>query len=252
MATKKIQEKANDTSSPTLTQSSSYRTLPPSLYGALEASYPAYRYLMDWCTQWTRSIDSAQFSGVSPWDSVVQGGDATWEGIPVYRGKILSLDQHLRRLFQSAKALGFEPKHMHTKEEVREAIFQTLAANGMRDGGHMRLTLTRGEKYTSSMNPLFNVYGSTLIILPEWKPTSGGVTTYDNTKGIALISASQRRNSPLTVDSKIHHNNLINNILPKFKPMWPAVPMRSCSMWMGMSVKPMLPICSWSIITVSC
>ena len=54
------------------------------------------------------------------------------------------------------------------------------------------------------------------IILPEWKPTEGA-TTYDNTKGITLISSSQRRNSPATVDSKIHHNNMINNILPKIQ-----------------------------------
>jgi len=151
---------------------------------------------------------------VSPWDSSVQGGDAAWEGLRVYRGKILSLDKHLRRLFKSAKALGFD--NVHTQEEIKEAIFRTLAANGMRDAAHMRLTLTRGEKCTSSMNPKFNVYGTTLIILPEWKPTEGA-TTYDNTAGIALITASQRRNPPHTVDSKIHHNNLINNILPKIQ-----------------------------------
>jgi len=153
-------------------------------------------------------------AGVSPWDSSVQGGDGCWEGIRVYNGRIMSLDKHLRRLFRSGKALGFV--NVHTKEQVREAIFQTLAANGMRNDAHMRLTLTRGEKYTSSMNPVFNVYGTTLIILPEWKPTEGA-TTYDNTKGISLISASQRRNSPSTCDSKIHLNNMINNILPKIQ-----------------------------------
>jgi len=153
-------------------------------------------------------------AGVSPWDSSVQGGDGCWEGIRVYNGRIMSLDKHLRRLFRSAKALGFE--NVHTKEEIIEAIFQTLAANGMRNDAHMRLTLTRGEKCTSSMNPVFNVYGTTLIILPEWKPTEGA-TTYDNTKGISLISASQRRSSPSTCDSKIHHNNMINNILPKIQ-----------------------------------
>lgn len=153
-------------------------------------------------------------AGVSPWDSSVQGGDGCWEGIRVYNGRIMSLDKHLKRLFRSSKALGFE--NVHTKQEVTEAIFQTLAANGMRNDAHMRLTLTRGEKYTSSMNPAFNVYGTTLIILPEWKPTEGA-TTYDNTKGISLISASQRRNSPSTCDSKIHHNNMINNILPKIQ-----------------------------------
>ena len=108
-------------------------------------------------------------AGVSPWDSSVQGGDACWEGIRVYRGKILSLEKHLGRLFRSAKSLGF--KNVHSKQQVTEAIFRTLAANGMRDNAHMRLTLTRGEKCTSSMNPNFNVYGTTLIILPEWKPT---------------------------------------------------------------------------------
>ena len=90
-------------------------------------------------------------------------------------------------------------------------------ANGMRDGAHMRLTLTRGEKCTSSMNPLFNVYGTTLIILPEWKPTEGA-TTYDNTKGVSLITAGTcRRSPPSTLDNKIHHNNMIQNILPKIQ-----------------------------------
>lgn len=153
-------------------------------------------------------------AGVSPWDASVQGGDGCWEGIRVYNGRIMSLEKHLKRLFRSGKALGF--KNVHTKEEVIEAIFQVLAANGMRNNAHMRLTLSRGEKCTSSMNPDFNVYGTTLIILPEWKPTEGA-TTYDNTKGISLISASQRRNSPNTCDSKIHHNNMINNILPKIQ-----------------------------------
>jgi branched-chain amino acid aminotransferase group I len=153
-------------------------------------------------------------ASISPWDSSVQGGDAAWEGIRVYRGKILSLERHLKRLFKSAKALGF--RNVHSKEEVIEAIFRTLAANGMRDGAHMRLTLTRGEKCTSSMNPNFNVYGTTLIVLAEWKP-SEGKTTYDNVKGISLITSAIRRNSPSTCDSKIHHNNMINNILPKIQ-----------------------------------
>ena len=57
-------------------------------------------------------------------------------------------------------------------DEVRHAVFTTLAANGMRDGVHIRLTLTRGLKTTSSMNPVFNVYGTCLIVLPEHKPVS--------------------------------------------------------------------------------
>ena len=123
------------------------------------------------------------------------------EGIRIYDGKIFHLDRHLDRLFRSAKALGFE--NIHTRAEITEAIFRVLAANGMRDGAHMRLTLTRGEKCTSSMNPLFNVYGTTLIILPEWKPTEGA-TTYDNNKGVSLITAGTcRRSPPSTLDNKI-------------------------------------------------
>ena len=222
-------------------QSSKYRTLNPALIPTLQASLPAYDYLKGLTAGHKsrgplpsqiyedprnehvlvyigapgrgRLIPRSQ-AGVSPWDSSVQGGDAAWEGLRVYNGKVFKLERHLKRLFKSAKALGFE--NVHTKEEVIEAIFRTLAANGMRNGAHMRLTLTRGEKCTSSMNPKFNVYGTTLIILAEWKPTEGA-TTYDNTKGITLITASTRRNSPSTVDSKIHHNNMINNILPKIE-----------------------------------
>ncbi len=149
-----------------------------------------------------------------PFDSAVQGGDAVWEGVRVYRGKVFKLERHLQRLFDSAKALHFQ--NMHTKEQVIDAIFRTLAGNGMRDNAHMRLTLTRGIKCTSSMNPNFNVYGTTLIVLAEWKGTEDR-TTYDNTKGVKLITASGRRNSPDMLDSKIHHNNLLNNIMPKIQ-----------------------------------
>ena len=92
-------------------------------------------------------------ASISPFDSSVQGGDACWEGLRVYNGRIFHLDHHLDRLFRSAKALGFE--NVHSRDEVVDAIFRVLAANGMRDGAHMRLTRTRGEKCTSSMNPLF-------------------------------------------------------------------------------------------------
>lgn len=155
-----------------------------------------------------------ELARVSVFDSAVQGGDAVWEGLRVYRGRVFKLETHLSRLYASARAMDFA--HVHTPEEVRDAIFQTLAANGMRDGVHIRLTLTRGEKTTSSMNPKFNVYGCTLIVLAEWKPAES-VATYDNEKGIELITAANRRNPPSCVDSKIHHNNLINNILPKIQ-----------------------------------
>jgi len=151
---------------------------------------------------------------VSPLDSAVQGGDAVWEGLRVYDGKVFMLERHLKRLFASAKALDF--KNVHTKDEITAALFTTLAANGMRTDAHVRLTLSRGEKTTSSMNPKFNVFGTTLIVLAEWKPVVS-VATYDNRSGVALVTGSQRRNPPMCLDSNIHHNNLLNNILPKIQ-----------------------------------
>ena len=142
---------------------------------------------------------------VSVFDSVVQGGDAVWEGLRVYDGRIAELDGHLERLQSSAKTLAFA--NVPATDEVRAAIFQTLEANGMRDNAHIRLTLTRGEKLTSGMNPRFNQSGCTLIVLAEWKPP-----VY-NDDGIRVITASTRRNTPECLDSKIHHNNLLNNIL---------------------------------------
>ncbi|KAJ4969312.1 hypothetical protein NE237_016013 [Protea cynaroides] len=149
--------------------------------------------------------DSAK---VSVFDSVVQGGDAVWEGLRIYSGKVFKLNEHLDRLFDSAKALAF--KNVPTREEVKEAIFKTLISNGMFDNAHIRLTLTRGKKVTSGMSPAFNLYGCTLIVLAEWKPP-----VYDNLSGITLVTATTRRNSPNNLDSKIHHNNLLNNILAK-------------------------------------
>lgn len=142
---------------------------------------------------------------VSVFDSSVQGGDAVWEGLRVYNGRIAALDGHLQRLQDSAKALLFEV--VPSTDEVRDAIFKTLAANGMRDESHIRLTLTRGEKITSGMNPRLNQSGCCLIVLAEWKPP-----IYSD-DGIRVITASTRRNTPQCLDSKIHHNNLLNNIL---------------------------------------
>jgi branched-chain amino acid aminotransferase len=103
-------------------------------------------------------------AGVSPFDSVVQGGDAVWE-----------------------------------------------EANGMRDGVHIRLTVTRGVKITSGMDPRLNQSGPTLIILAEHKPP-----VY-STNGLTLITSSIRRFPPDCLDPKIHHNNLLQSILAKIE-----------------------------------
>lgn len=147
---------------------------------------------------------------VSVLDSVVQGGDAVWEGIRVYDGGVFMLDRHLDRLYDSAHALAFENVPM--RDAVKEAIYTTLRANEMYHDTHIRLTLTRGEKITSGMDPRLNQSGCCIIVLAEWKPP-----VYDNDHGIRVITSTIRRNSPMHLDSKIHHNNLLNNIQAKIQ-----------------------------------
>ena len=148
-------------------------------------------------------------AGISPFDSAVQGGDAVWEGLRVYDGKIFRLRAHLDRLRNSALALDFAQIPSH--ETITEEIKRTLEANQIRDSAHIRLTLTRGEKITSGMDPRLNTSGPTLIVLAEHK---GPV--YDKS-GLKLITSSVRRPSPDVLDPKIHHCNLIQSILAKIE-----------------------------------
>lgn len=210
-------------------------TFPFALYDLLEQSLPFYNMLKRQVRRTTGSLlppppdpplpvpenkkilvwvgdellprDSAR---VSVFDSVVQGGDAVWEGLRIYDGKVFKLEEHLDRLFDSTKAMAFS--NVPSRDWIKDAIFKTLNANGMFNNAHIRLTLTRGKKVTSGMSPAFNLYGCVLIVLAEWKPP-----VYDNSHGIKLVTATTRRNSPNSVDSKIHHNNLINNILAKIE-----------------------------------
>ncbi|CAD5322131.1 unnamed protein product [Arabidopsis thaliana] len=211
------------------------RTFPLSHYDLLERSLPLYNILRSHVKHSSSLLSSPlpppslpvpenakllawvgdeilprEMAKVSVFDSVVQGGDSVWEGLRIYKGKIFKLEEHLDRLFDSAKALAFD--NVPAREEVKEAIFRTLITNGMFDNTHIRLSLTRGKKVTSGMSPAYNRYGCTLIVLAEWKPP-----VYDNEGGIVLVTATTRRNSPNNLDSKIHHNNLLNNILAKIE-----------------------------------
>jgi branched-chain amino acid aminotransferase len=148
-------------------------------------------------------------AAVSPFDSVVQGGDAVWEGLRLYGGRIFRLTEHLDRLRRSAQALAFT--QIPADEEIIAEIRRTLAANSMTDNVHIRLTLTRGVKITSGMDPRLNQSGPTLIVLPEHKPP-----VYD-AGGITLITASVRRTGADSLDPKIHHNNLLTSIMAKIE-----------------------------------
>eukprot|EP00252_Welwitschia_mirabilis_P002716 TRINITY_DN12674_c0_g1_i2.p1 TRINITY_DN12674_c0_g1~~TRINITY_DN12674_c0_g1_i2.p1 ORF type:complete len:468 (+),score=102.15 TRINITY_DN12674_c0_g1_i2:507-1910(+) len=206
------------------------KPLPLRLYDLLEECLPFYNYLKRHALKLTTPVQPPlpvpanekilvwvgdelvprELARVSVFDSIVQGGDGVWEGLRVYNGKVFKLEEHLDRLFDSAKAMAFV--NVPDRCEIKKALFSTLISNGMRDNAHVRLTLTRGKKVTSGMSPALNLYGCTLIVLAEWKPP-----VYDNSDGISLITSSVRRNSPNNLDSKIHHNNLINNILAKIE-----------------------------------
>ena len=124
-------------------------------------------------------------AGVSVFDSSVQNGDAVWEGLRVYDGRIFRLREHLARLRRSARALAFQS--IPSDDEITRELRRTLDANAMRDGVHIRLTLSRGEKYTSGLDPRINTNGHTLIIAAEHKPP-----VYDKS-GITLKTAVHRR-----------------------------------------------------------
>ena len=144
---------------------------------------------------------------VSVFDSLVQGGDGCWEGLRVYDGRIFRLHAHLGRLVHSARAMAFE--HIPDPAAIRHEIQRTLEANGMRDGVHVRLTLSRGLKITSGMDPRLNQAHPTLIVLAEHK-----APVYDK-RGLRLATSSIRRFPADCLDPKIHHNNLLQSILAK-------------------------------------
>jgi branched-chain amino acid aminotransferase len=148
-------------------------------------------------------------AGVSPFDSAVQGGDAVWEGLRLYNERIFKLHEHLDRLERSARALSIVD--LPPREKIIEELKRTVAANKMRDGVHIRLTLTRGIKITSGMDPRLNQSGATLIILAEHK-----APVYAKT-GLVLITSKIRRSPPEVLDAKIHHANLLNSILAKIE-----------------------------------
>src|SRR6202040_3790740 len=148
-------------------------------------------------------------AGISPFDSAVQGGDAVWEGLRLYGGRIFKLNEHLDRLERSARALSFPEIPPRTR--IVDEIKRTLVANKMRDAVHIRLTLSRGVKMTSGMDPRLNQSGPTLIVLAEHKPP-----VYSKA-GLKLITASVRRPPPEVLDARIHHANLLNSILAKIE-----------------------------------
>src|SRR3954468_1703194 len=148
-------------------------------------------------------------AGVSPFDSAVQNGDAVWEGLRLYKGRIFRLQQHLDRLRKSAAMLRYEK--YPTDEYLIDQLRRTLNANKMTDGVHIRLTVSRGVKYTSGLDPRINTKGCSMFILAEFKPP-----VYDKA-GITLMTAKIRRPPANVLDQHIHSCNQLTSILAKIE-----------------------------------
>lgn len=151
----------------------------------------------------------AHEASVSVFDAGFQSGDAVWEGLRVYNGKVLKLEQHLTRLERSAHALRISlPRDRHG---IAEAIYETLAANGFREDTHIRLMVTRGSRTTSGMDPRNAPPAGTLVIIAERKPVDLEPAPQ------RLRTASIRRPHPQTLDANIHHSNQLNSILARLE-----------------------------------
>lgn len=148
-------------------------------------------------------------AGVSPFDSAVQNGDAVWEGLRLYNGGIFKLDAHLDRLYKSAQLLQYQG--LPDRTDVVAQLKRTLDANQMVTDVHVRLTISRGLKYTSGLDPRINQKGCSLFILAEHKPL-----VYDKS-GITLVTAMHRRPAPHVLNQHIHSCNQLTSILAKLE-----------------------------------
>ncbi|WP_231462861.1 aminotransferase class IV [Sphingomonas sp. URHD0057] len=144
---------------------------------------------------------------VSVFDSGFMLGDGVWEGLRVHQGRIVFLDRHLDRLFEGAKALAMDVGL--SREEVTSRLYGTLGANGMDEGAHIRLMVTRGVRSTPYQDPRVVVTPATVVIIPEYKEPDPAVYQ----RGLKLFTVHVRRGDPAVQDQKINSHSKLNCIL---------------------------------------
>ena len=145
---------------------------------------------------------------VSVFDSGFMLGDGVWEGIRVHNGRLAFLDDHLRRLYEGAAAIGMDIGQ--TSAELTELVTTTLDANEMHDasGVHVRLMITRGVKSTPYQDPRFTITPPTIVVIPEYKVAHEETLT----RGIRLFTVSVRRGRPDVQDPKLNSHSKLNCI----------------------------------------
>ncbi|MFL6746307.1 MAG: aminotransferase class IV [Sphingomicrobium sp.] len=144
---------------------------------------------------------------VSVFDSGFMLGDGVWEGLRVHQGKLAFLDRHLDRLLEGAKAIAMDLGL--TREELAARLHETLEANGMDEGIHVRLMVTRGIRSTPYQDPRVVVGGPTVVIIPEYKQPPEGI----HERGLKLFTVHVRRGDPAVQDQKINSHSKLNCIL---------------------------------------
>ncbi len=143
---------------------------------------------------------------VSVFDSGFVLGDGVWEGLRLAGGRLIQLDAHLDRLFEGARAIALDIGM--TRAQVVQAIETTLAANGMDDGAHLRLMVTRGVKRTPNQDPRFVVGGATVVIVAEYKRPRPEAKA----RGIALFTSTFRTSGPDVFDLRLNSHSRLNLI----------------------------------------
>ena len=144
---------------------------------------------------------------VSVFDSGFMLGDGVWEGLRVEGGRLGFLDRHLDRLFEGAKAIAMDVGI--ARDELAKRLYETLDANGMTDGAHVRLMVTRGVRSTPYQDPRVVVTPATIVIIPEYKKPDPAV--YE--RGLKLFTVHVRRGDPAVQDQKINSHSKLNCIL---------------------------------------
>jgi len=141
---------------------------------------------------------------VSVFDSGFILGDGVWEGLRLHNGRLAFLDQHLKRLWQGARAIDLDIGL--TREALTARLYETVAANGMRDDVHIRLMVTRGLKSTPYQDPRVNIGPATVVIIPEWKAPS------ERPGGVRLFTVHVRRGAPDVQDPMLNSHSKLNCI----------------------------------------
>jgi len=144
---------------------------------------------------------------VSVFDSGFMLGDGVWEGLRVHKGRFAFLDRHLDRLFEGAKAIAMDIGL--SREELTKRLHETLDANGMDEGVHVRLMVTRGVRSTPYQDPRVVVGGATIVIIPEYKEPDPAVFE----RGLKLFTVHVRRGDPAVQDQKLNSHSKLNCIL---------------------------------------